>query len=130
MRISIVLMAAALAGCDGGGAPRGEPRSIKVTGASDYEAGLKAASDFDRGMALRRAVMDSGSRCKSVEESGYQQPHVNMSMWAIRCSDGGRYALFIAPNGDVQVRRCADAAQLKLPECRFDEAAGATPAAR
>ena len=42
-----------------------------------------------------------------------------MAMWAARCSDSGAWAVFVAPNGDVQVRACADAGQLGLPECRI-----------
>ena len=41
-------------------------------------------------------------------------------MWTARCSDGNDWAVFIAPNGDVQVRDCAEAATLALPACRFE----------
>lgn len=113
----------ALAGCDGG-AEDGEARSIKVTGSTPYVEQLKALSDLNRGLALRRAVQDSGERCKRVETSGYQQDYQNLSMWTARCSDSGDWALFIAPNGDVQVRSCADVETLDLPVCRIVEAAG------
>ena len=124
MRKAILPLLAMLAACDGG-APDGEARSIRVTGTSDYEAQLNALSDFNRGLGLRRAITESGGRCKSVDASGYQRDYKTMSMWTVRCSDSGDWALFIAPNGDVQVRKCSDAAQLKLPECRV--AAPATP---
>ena len=125
MRMMMILVAAmALAGCDNGGEER-NTRSIRVTGTSDFEARLKSLSDLDRGLGLRRAIMDSGARCKSVDASGYQQAYGNLSMWTVRCSDRGEFALFIAPNADVQVRRCADAAQLKLPACRFEAGAAA-----
>lgn len=128
MRMLILVVASAtLAGCDGGGEPR-QTRSIKVTGTSDFEARLKGLGDLDRGLALRRAIMDSGARCKSVDASGYQQAFGNLSMWTVRCSDRGQFALFIAPNADVQVRRCADSAQLDLPACRFEAGAVTTPA--
>jgi len=128
MRMMMILVAAtALSACDKGGEER-NTRSIRVIGTSDFEARLKSLSDLDRGLGLRRAIMDSGARCKSVDASGYQQAHGNMSMWTVRCSDRGEFALFIAPNADVQVRRCADAAQLKLPACRFEAEAAAAPA--
>ena len=128
MRMMMILVAAtALAGCDKGGEER-KTRSIRVIGTSDFEARLKSLSDLDRGLGLRRAIMDSGARCKSVDASGYQQVYGNLSMWTVRCSDRGEFALFIAPNADVQVRRCADAAQLKLPACRFEAGAASAPA--
>lgn len=120
MRKAIMLLglagAAACGGPDGDGAAKNEVRSIHVTG--EYETQLKALSEGNRNLGLRRAIMQSGQRCKRVEASGYQEAYRNMSMWAARCSDSGDWALFIAPNGDVQVRRCTDAKTLGLPACR------------
>lgn len=113
----------ALTACDGGGEPAATT-NIEVTGSTPYVEQLKALSDPNRGLALRRAIQDSGERCKKVETSGYQQDYRNLSMWTARCSDSGDWALFIAPNGDVQVRDCDDAASLELPACRFEEPAG------
>jgi hypothetical protein len=45
-----------------------------------------------------------------------------MAMWTAHCTDTGDHALYIAPNGDVQVSPCEDARELGLPECK---AAGA-----
>jgi uncharacterized membrane protein len=119
--------ALALAGCGGGGESggggEGNRRQIKITGDIDYEARLRALSEMNRGLALRRAIQDSGQRCKKIEASGYQERYKNMSMWTARCSDTGEFALFIAPNGSIQARKCADAVQLKLPACRVEEAA-------
>jgi hypothetical protein len=112
----------ALAGC--GGAPEASnTRQIEVTGDIAYVEQLKALDEMNRGLALRRAIQDSGERCKRVDASGYQQDYENLSMWTARCSDSGDWALFIAPNGDVQVRSCEDAATLELPACRFEKAA-------
>lgn len=112
----------ALAACDGGGDTTAT-RNIAVTGATPYVEQLKALGEANRGLALRRAIQDSGERCKRIDASGYQQDYQNLSMWTARCSDTGDWALFIAPNGDVQVRDCDDAASLELPACRFDEPA-------
>jgi hypothetical protein len=113
----------ALAGCDGGGGAERNTRTVAP--ASAYVEQLKGLSEDNRGLALRRAVQDSKQRCKRVESSGYQQDYKNMSVWTLRCTDG-EYALFIAPNGDVQVRSCADAAKLGLLQCRFPEASEAS----
>jgi hypothetical protein len=40
-----------------------------------------------------------------------------MKMWVALCNDGRHWAAFIAPNGDTQVRSCADASRLRLPQC-------------
>lgn len=106
----------ALIGCDGGGEPT---KTTSVQPTSEYVEKLKSLSEMNRGLALRRAVQDTGGACKRVDQSGYQEDYKNMSMWTARCSDGKDWAVFIAPNGDVQVRSCADAATLGLPACRF-----------
>jgi hypothetical protein len=112
-----------LGACDGGSQGGGNTR--KVVAASPYVAQLKGLSELNRGLALRRAIQDSRQRCKKVDYSGYQEDYKNMSMWVARCSDSGDWALFIAPNADVQVRSCKDLKTLKLAECRFPEKAPA-----
>src|SRR3546814_14279863 len=102
-----------LAGCDGAG-ETGARKTIEVTGEAPYVEQLKALGEMNRGLALRRAIQDSGERCKRVHSSGYQQDYRNLSMWTARCSDSGDWALFVAPNGAVPVTRCEDAAYLAL----------------
>ena len=121
MRKLLIGSAAVLvAGCGGGGdETKAEGNTIRMTAASPYVDQLKALNEINRGLALRRAIKDSGQQCKRVDRSAYQQDYKNMSMWVARCSDSGAWSLFIAPNGDVQVRSCDDAAQLDLPECRI-----------
>lgn len=117
--------AALLAACGSGeGGDAQAHRTAKITASSAYIDQLRALSEANRGLALRRAVQDSRQSCKKAETSGYQQDYKNMSMWSLRCTDGRSYALFIAPNGDVQVRRCEHLAQLGLPACRFGEQTG------
>jgi hypothetical protein len=116
------LMLAALGGCDGGAGNGADGRqTVTIKPSSEYVDKLKALSELNRGLALRRAVQDEGHRCKRVERSGYQEDYKNLSMWTLRCTDTGDWAVFIAPNGDVQSRKCADLAELKLPVCRMDE---------
>jgi len=105
-----------LTGCDGGG--NGKTTTVKA--GSPYVDRLKALSEVNRGLALRRAIHDAGQRCKRVESSAYQEEYKNLSVWTARCSDG-EWSLFIAPNGDVQVRSCKEVKALGLPECRSDE---------
>src|SRR3546814_17756977 len=98
-----------LAGCDGAG-ETGARKTIEVTGEAPYVEQLKALGEMNRGIALRRAIQDSGERCKRVDSTGYQQDSRNLSMWPARRSANGQRALFVAPNGHWQVRRCVDAA--------------------
>lgn len=119
--ITIALLVA-LGGCDGGSGGSDETKTKAVQPANEYVERLKALSDENRGLALRRAVQDTGQRCKRVESSAYQEQYKNLAVWNLRCSDA-EYALFIAPNADVQVRSCADAKALGLPQCRFAEEA-------
>lgn len=104
-----------LGGCDGGG----NGKTGTVSASNQYVEQLKALSEVNQGLALRRAIQDAGQRCKRVESSGYQENYKNMSVWTARCSDG-EWSLFIAPNGDVQVRSCKDVETLGLPPCRLD----------
>lgn len=67
---------------------------------------------------MRRAVLDSGQYCKRVDWTAKQQPYKNLVMWVARCTPGGDKAVYIGPDGTVQVRPCKDAAVLKLPACR------------
>lgn len=113
-----VALMLALGGCDAGsGADQPQTKTMKP--ANEYVERLKSLSDLNRGLALRRAVQDTGQDCKSVESSAYQEDYKNLSVWNLRCSDA-EYALFIAPNADVQVRTCADVQTLGLPPCRFE----------
>jgi hypothetical protein len=115
------LLLAMLAGCDGGGEPAA---TTSVKPSSEYVDKLKGLSELNQGLALRRAVQDTGGTCKKVDQGRFQQDYQNLSMWVARCSDGNDWAIFIAPNGDVQVRDCKQAATLGLPACRFDPAQG------
>ena len=93
-----------------------------------YSERLAKLSELQRNAALRRAVLDSGQYCKRVEWSARQQEHKNLVMWVARCNPGGDKAVYIGPDGSVQVRPCTDSASLKLPTCRVPAAAKATPA--
>lgn len=116
------MLIGALAGCDNGTSNGANDRqAVTMKPSSEYVEKLSALSELNRGLALRRAVQDEGNRCKRVERSGYQEDYKNLSMWTLRCTDTGDWAVFIAPNGDVQSRKCADLAELKLPVCRMDE---------
>jgi hypothetical protein len=117
--LALILM---LGACDGGSG-NGGGETKKVVAANPFVDQLKGLSPLNQGLALRRAIQDSKQRCKKVDQSGYQQDYKNMSMWVARCSDSGDWALFIAPNADVQVRSCKDVKTLDLPECRSPEKA-------
>jgi hypothetical protein len=118
MRVSFaaVALALTLSACDSGGGDAQQTRSIRAS--NPHSDQLKGLSEFNRGMGLRRAVRDTGQRCKKVEASAYQEEYKNLALWTLRCTDGD-YGIFIAPSGDVQVRRCTDLKTLGLPECRL-----------
>ena len=115
---AILTLGLALAACGDGGGEAEQPASMNIRAANPGSDQLKALSPTMRKLGLYRAVRDSGLRCKRIDAGAYQQEHKNMAMWVARCSDTGDVAVFIAPNGDVQVRRCGQAAQLGLPECK------------
>ena len=85
--------------------------------ASDQMARL---SVLQRKGALRAALLDSGVRCERVEKTNIQGPWANTIMWRAKCAGDPRYdyAVFVGPDASVQVRYCAEMAELKLPRCR------------
>jgi hypothetical protein len=111
-----------VAGCEDGAPERNVTQVVAANPMSDE---LKALSEPTRNLGLYRAIRDNGRRCKRVEQGAYQQQYKTMAMWTARCSDTGDYALYIAPNGDVQVSACKDARELRLPECKAPAAAPA-----
>jgi hypothetical protein len=117
MRIWITLAATGLilAACEDGSP---ESNVTHVVAANSYSDQLKALSEPTRYLGLYRALRDNGQRCKRVDRGQYQQQYKSMAMWTAHCTDTGDYALYIAPNGDVQVSPCKDARELGLPECK------------
>ena len=118
MKHAVTIIAAAsalLTGCD---QPAPTPKPvIKVQG--DEQRQLAAASDMNRAIALKRAIYDGGGTCKRVTATGFVTDYKNMSMWQAACDDGRDWAIFIAANGSIQLRPCADLKELKLPECKI-----------
>ena len=108
---------ASLAACGEDPQDRREPRpQIKI--ANPYHDGLVALPPDLQRLGLMRAIRDNGRRCRRVEAGRYQQDYRQMAMWVALCDDGRHWAIFVAPNGDTQLRPCADLAQLNLPVCR------------
>ena len=111
----LVALAAALSAC-GEEAPREDKAPTKI--ANPHHDQLKALSPDMQRLGVMRAIRDNGKRCQRVEAARYQQDYRNLAMWVALCNDGRHWALFIAPNGDTQVRNCEEARQLGLPQCR------------
>lgn len=119
-----LLLVAASAGC--GGEPQAdEAPAIKM--ANPHHEQLKALTPDMQRLGVMRAIRDNGKRCRRVQAAAYQQDYRNMVMWVALCDDGRHWALFIAPNGDTQVRECEHARQLNLPQCRPVTGPGAPP---
>jgi hypothetical protein len=107
------------AGCDSG-APPTEKRKVVI--ANPHHEQLMKLSELNRSLALRRAIQDSREYCKKIVSSAYVGPYKGQQMWAGRCEPPVRdWAIFIGPSGNVQVRNCADAKTLGLPECKLPE---------
>lgn len=113
----VTFIALALAGCDGGSSEPTKVQSIRVGADNPYHDQMLALTDMNRALALRRAVQDSGKRCKRADASAFQGDYKTFKLWTLRCSDSGDWAIFLSSNGDVQVRACKDMTQLGLPPC-------------
>ena len=109
-----VAIAVLLAAC-GQSQPAKPKQPISVR--SQAQDALHQLDDLNRAIALKRAIYDSGNSCKRIATSGYVEEHRNLSMWTAHCDDGTDWAIFVGPDGSVQVRRCTDLVQLGLPAC-------------
>lgn len=86
--------------------------------AEDYSRRLAALDELSRYATLRRVIATSGQPCRRVESAAPRGRYRNLVMWAVRCTSVD-FGLFIGPDSSVQVRRCAQLAQLKLPPCNL-----------
>ena len=123
----IIMMAAgtiALGACSEGNDEASRQPGPPIEVLSDNMKELRAMSEEDRLIALKRAVFASGKRCQRAEASGYAGRYKNMDQWSVRCGDGREWALFIGADDSVQLRACADVEKVGLPACRYD---GAVP---
>lgn len=132
-RLAPLFAVAMLAGC-GDSAPgnRAAPKASNaaatgnavdaggVTIRNRHHEELMALPDNLRRVGLVRAIRQTGNACPLRVEPNpaYQGEYEGMALWTARCDNDEQYAIFIAPNGDVQVRNCEDMAQLRLPACR------------
>ncbi|MGZ8360191.1 MAG: hypothetical protein ACXWUX_06695 [Allosphingosinicella sp.] len=122
----VPMLSFAVAACDQGPPP--EPRPpIKIT--NPYHDQLLSLRPDTQRLGLMRAIRDNGKRCQRVEATRYQEDYRQMALWVALCNDGRHWAIFIAPNGDTQVRLCTEMRQLGLPQCRPVTGPGAAPPA-
>jgi hypothetical protein len=112
-----LIVAMALAGCDDG-TPAANVTSIKVGENSAYQQRLVSMDPRLRNATFMRAIRDSGKSCDRVSESFHQGVYQDLPMWTARC-ERSEWAIFIAADGGVQVRDCAQMQQLGLPMCEF-----------
>jgi hypothetical protein len=124
--MAAVLVTAGVAACEppsdlpnesaGGGTNNAAEPKIRM--ANKHHDDLARLEPQLQRLALMRAIRQTGNRCQRVDNAGYQQEYRNMRMWVGVCGvEEKSWAVFIAPNGDVQVRDCAQAGQLQLPRC-------------
>ena len=108
---------ALVSACDEG--KKTQVKKIEVNATGGYVDQLRALSQRDRGLALRRAVNDAKLECRRVKSSAESGKFENMTIWTVRCDGEDDWAVFIAPNGDAQVRSCRDLVGLDLPPCKL-----------
>jgi hypothetical protein len=119
--IAVFGTALLIAGCGGGdyGGNSANDQEPRIRIANKYHEDLEKLPPNLQRIAMMRAIRDARYRCQRVDNTAYQEEYRNMRMWVAAC--GGEetktLAIFIAANGDVQVRDCQHAGQLALPRC-------------
>ena len=119
MRLAFVALSAlGLVACgSGGNQPATNQQEIAVR--SEEQNALHQLDDMNRDIALKRAILASGLRCKRVVRSGYVTEYKKLSMWQAGCDDKRSWGIFVGPDGSAQVRPCTDNARFQLPECKI-----------
>lgn len=122
-RVPGFLLLVLLGGCggaDGGNSQAGtNAQEPKIRIANEHHDQLMALRPGLQRIAMMRSIRSSRNRCQRVDNAGYQEEYRNMRMWVAQCGEENKtYAVYIAANGDVQVRDCADAGTLSLPRCK------------
>jgi hypothetical protein len=116
-----LLALATLAGACGKEAPPPAKPDKTIRVRSEGQKALFTASDLNRAIALKRAIMESGSTCRRVATTGFVGTYKNMDYWTASCvdtSDRARdWAIFIGADDSVQVRLCDDTKAVGLPAC-------------
>ena len=120
-------LALATAGC--GGSEEGSADRAPTKIVNPYHDQLMGLSPLWQHITLMRAIRDNGNRCRRVQVGRYQEDYRNLALWVALCDDGRYWGVFIAPNGDTQVRQCTQMRQLGLPACRPLTGPGAQPEA-
>jgi hypothetical protein len=119
MRLALVALSAlGLAAC-GGGESQPATKQQEIAVRSEEQNALHQLDDMNRDIALKRAILASGLRCKRVVRSGYVTEYKKLSMWQADCDDKRSWGIFVGPDGSAQVRPCTDNARFQLPECKI-----------
>ena len=116
--LTVMVLAVTVAGC---GKPQPEQPTKSISVRSEQQNALHKLSEPTLKIALRRAIYDSGKKCNTVTKAGYVQEYGNLSMWTASCAADRSFAIFVGPDGSVQVRDCKETEQLKLPACAIRE---------
>ena len=121
-QLIIVAASTALAACGGS-----NTASTNQAAANGQQIAVRSAEqdrlhdldEMNRNIGLKRAIQDSGFRCRRVLKSGYVQEHNKLSMWTATCQDNRSWGIFVGADGSAQVRPCLDLPKLGLPECKI-----------
>lgn len=112
---SMLIFCGALALCS---CNQRQPATEQNASKPTFEVQLNSLGDSARNLAFRNAIQDFGFRCDRVDRSNYQETYQTTGMWVAHCTNTGDFALFVAPSGYAQVRRCADLAGAAVPQCK------------
>ncbi len=118
--LSLLAIASLLGACQQDAPAPAKPENV-IRVRSEGQKQLFAATELNRAIALKRAILESGSSCKRVASTGFVGIYKNMDYWTASCvdtSDRAReWAIFIGADDSAQVRLCDDTKAVGLPAC-------------
>ena len=119
MILALLATGGLIGACGKEAAPPPKPKEIHVRGEGQKQ--LFAASELNRAIALKRAIMESGSSCGRVAKTGFVGTYKDMDYWTASCADKfdrtRDWAVFIGADDSAQVRLCEDTKAVGLPAC-------------
>lgn len=98
INLSIVLLAALTAACNGPSEPATNQTTAAATGNS-----VAALAEGQRNAVFIRAIRDAGLDCQHVEGSRAAGSYRGMPVWNVTCQGHSHWTIVIGPNGTAQI---------------------------
>lgn len=95
--LTMIALAAMLAGCDGRSTAGGNGAAGAPT--DPVEVKIAALNPRMRDLTFFRAIFDAGYSCKQIVKTEVRPRDNGRAVWRVTCDDGGDYLITLQPGG-------------------------------